>query len=157
MSPSSIWPDVACVDVPALPLQLVWRQRPQWRAHPVVVIEEDRPQGVVLWACERARAMRVLPGQRYAQALSLCRGLRAQVVGPEVIAAAVQEILIALSKVSPRVEAHAAERASVTGSSAGTFWLDGEGLERLYGEGAGRDPVQGTPRLEREGARRAQR
>lgn len=138
-TPSSSASRVACVDVPALPLQLVWRQRPEWRAHPVVVIEEDRPQGVVLWACERARAMRVLPGQRYAQALSLCRGLRAQVVGPEVIAAAVQEILIALSKVSPRVEAHAAERASVTGSSAGTFWLDGEGLERLYGEGAGSD------------------
>lgn len=130
---------VACVDIPALPLQLVWRQRPDWRAHPVVVIEEDRPQGVVLWACERARARRVLPGQRYAQALSLCRGLRAQVVGPEVIAAAVEEILIALSKVSPRVEAHAGEQAAVDGSSAGTFWLDGEGMERLYGERGGEE------------------
>jgi protein ImuB len=131
------------VDLPALPLQLVWRQRPEWRAHPVVVIEEDRPQGVVLWACERARAQRVLPGQRFGQALSLCSGLRAQVVEPEVIAMAVEELLVALSRVSPRVEANAggagvnggkAEGSgAASGNSAGTFWLDGEGLERLYG------------------------
>lgn len=104
--------NVACVDLPSLPLQLVWRQRPDWRAHPVVVIDEDRPQGVVLWACERARAKRVLPGQRYAHSLSLCAGLRAQVVGPEVIAAAEEELVRALSRVSPRVEvASAAARA----------------------------------------------
>lgn len=106
----------------------------------MVVIEEDRPQGVVLWACERARAQRVLPGQRFGQALSLCGGLRAQVVEPEVIAAAVEELLIAFSRVSPRVEANAgmagaaAETSgAASGNSAGTFWLDGEGLERLYG------------------------
>lgn len=136
---------IACVDLPALPLQLVWRQRPQWRAHPVVVIEEDRPQGVVLWACERARAQRVLPGQRFGQALSLCGGLRAQVVEPEVIAAAVEELVVALSRVSPRVEANAGAAGggaaktsgSADGNSAGTFWLDGGGLERLYGSPAG--------------------
>jgi protein ImuB len=134
---------IACVDLPALPLQLVWRQRPQWRAHPVVVIEEDRPQGVVLWACERARAQRVLPGQRFGQALSLCSGLRAQVVEPEVISAAVEELLVALSRVSPRVEANgsggggaAVMSGAASGNSAGTFWLDGEGLERLYGSEA---------------------
>ena len=98
------WPSVACVDVPALPLQLVWRQRPAWRAEPVVVVAEDRPQGEVLWACERARAARVLPGQRYAQALSLCSGLRAQVVADAEIAAAVAELSRALHGVTPRVE-----------------------------------------------------
>ncbi len=116
---------VACVDLPAMPLQLVWRHRPDWRQHPVVVVQEDRPQGVVLWACERARALRVLPGQRYAHALGLCRGLRAQVVAPEVIAAAEQELMGALARLSPRVE----------GETKGTFWLDGEGLGTLYPSG----------------------
>ncbi|MBS1124708.1 MAG: Nucleotidyltransferase/DNA polymerase involved in repair-like protein, partial [Deltaproteobacteria bacterium] len=83
---------VACLDLPALPLQLVWRAEPAWRAHPVVVIDDDRPQGVVLWACERARSVGVLAGQRYAHALSLCAGLRARVVPPEQITAAITEL-----------------------------------------------------------------
>jgi len=114
---------VACVDLPALPLQLVWRRAPQWRTHPVVVVTEDRPQGVVLWACERARASRVLPGQRYAHALSLCAGLRARVVPDAEIAAAVEEIRGALHAQSPAVEAAA--------TGPGTFWLDGDGLTRI--------------------------
>ena len=114
---------LACIDVPALPLQLVWRREPAWKAHPVVVVTEDRPQGVVLWACERARANRVLPGQRYAHALSLCPGLFARVVPDEEIAAAVHEVTAALQLLSPRVEA---------ATEPGTFWLDGDGLERVY-------------------------
>jgi protein ImuB len=77
---------LACLDLPALPLQMVWRTEPAWRAHPVVVIDEDRPQGEVPWACERARKTGVLVGQRYADGLSLCGGLRARVVPPEQIA-----------------------------------------------------------------------
>jgi len=53
---------IACLDLPAFPLQLVWRDEPAWRAHPVVVVDEDRPQGVVRWACESARACGVLAG-----------------------------------------------------------------------------------------------
>ncbi len=113
---------VACLDLPALPLQLVWRREPEWRAHPVVVIDEDRPQGGVLWACERARAAGVQAGQRYAHALSLCGGLRARVVPPEQIEAAIDELRTALHRLSPRVEP----------GEPGTFWLDGDGLERIF-------------------------
>jgi protein ImuB len=113
---------VACVDLPALPLQLVWRREPAWREHPVVVIDEDRPQGKVLWACERARARSVLMGQRYAHALSICDGLRARVVPPEQIEAAIVELRGALHRLSPRVEP----------GEPGTFWLDGDGLERIF-------------------------
>jgi protein ImuB len=116
--------NVACVDLPALPLQLVWRAEPDLRARAVVVIDEDRPQGQVLWACERARAAGVLPGQRYAHALSLHRELRARVVPPERIEAAIVELRGALHALSPRVEPAASE--------PGTFWLDGEGLERIF-------------------------
>jgi protein ImuB len=116
--------NVACVDLPALPLQIAWRAEPELRAQAVVVIDEDRPQGVVLWACERARAAGILPGQRYAHALSLHRALRARVVPPEQITAAIEELRVALHALSPRVE---------PASDPGTFWLDGEGLERVFG------------------------
>ncbi|HSD87527.1 MAG TPA: hypothetical protein VLB44_08425 [Kofleriaceae bacterium] len=113
---------VACLDLPALPLQLVWRREPELRKQAVVVIDEDRPQGSVLWACERARAAGVLPGQRYAHALSLHRALRARVVPPEQIDAAIVELRAALHALSPRVEP----------GEPGVFWLDGEGLDRIF-------------------------
>lgn len=114
---------VACLDLPALPLQLVWRREPELRAQPVVVIDEDRPQGSVVWACERARSAGVLPGQRYAHALSLHRELRARVVAPEIIDAAITELRTTLHALSPRVE---------PGEEPGTFWLDGDGLARIF-------------------------
>ncbi len=113
---------VACLDIPAFPLQLVWRQEPAWRAFPTVVIDEDRPQGTILWACEKARTQSVLVGQRYAHALSRCPGLRARVVPPEQITAAIDELRTALHALTPRVEP----------GEPGTFWLDGEGLERIF-------------------------
>jgi protein ImuB len=115
-------PAIACLDLPALPLQLAWRDEPDLRRHPVVVIDEDRPQGTVLWACERARAAAVLPGQRYAHALGLHRGLHARVVSPARITAAITELRELLHALSPRVE---------PSDDSGTFWLDGEGLERI--------------------------
>jgi len=114
---------IACLDLPALPLQLVWRAEPALRAQAVVVIDEDRPQGSVLWACERARAAGVLPGQRYAHALSLHRALRARVVPPEQIDAAITELRAALHALSPGVQ---------PSDEPGTFWLDGEGLDRIF-------------------------
>ncbi|MDX2088795.1 MAG: DNA polymerase Y family protein [Kofleriaceae bacterium] len=116
---------IACVDLPAMPLQLVWRAEPALRALPVVVIDEDRPQGMVLWACERARQVGVLTGQRYAHALSLCRGLHARVVQPEQVEAGITELRSKLHLLSPRVEP----------GEPGTFWLDGEGLERVFPAG----------------------
>src|SRR5690606_117224 len=82
-----------------------------------------RPQGIVLWACERARKAAVLPGQRYAHALSLCGGLRARVVPPEQIEAAIVELRVMLHRFSPNLEVDA---------NPGTMWLDGDGLERLF-------------------------
>jgi protein ImuB len=114
----------ACVDVPALPLQLLWRREPAWRAQPTVVVDEDRPQGVVRWASEAARALRVLPGQRYATALSLAPGLRAGVVPPEEIAAAVDELAARLHRRSPEVTRSEGE--------PGTLWLGGAGLATIY-------------------------
>ena len=71
---------IACVDVPVLPLQmLLWRCR-DWVGLPVAVVDHDKSQGTLLWVNEVARASRVLPGMRYAVALSLEPRLRASVV-----------------------------------------------------------------------------
>lgn len=122
---------VACASLPALPLQVAWRQHPTWRSWPVVVVAEDRPQSEILWACERARAARILPGQRYAHALGACSELRAHVLEPSQLAAVVEELSCALSAVAPRVEPYTSARSTPL-EWAGTFWLDGSGLERLY-------------------------
>src|SRR5688572_25966980 len=121
---------------------MVWRTEPEWRAHPVVVIDEDRPQGEVLWACERARAQGVLVGQRYAHALSLCGGLRARVVPPEQIATAIEELRGVLHRLSPRVEP----------GDPGTFWLDGDGLDRIFGPSWGVSIMKAIAELGYRGA-----
>src|SRR5688500_7139672 len=114
---------VACVDLPAFPLQLLLRREPAWRALPVVVVDEDRPQGRVLWARDGARANRVLPGQRYATALALAPGLRAGVVPPEEIAQAQTALAERLHALSPEV---------MRADEPGTFWLGGAGMASLY-------------------------
>jgi protein ImuB len=115
---------VACLDLPAFPLQLAWNAEPAWRESPVVVIDHDRPQGRVLYACERARASGVLAGQRYAYALSLCGDLRARVIADADLTTAIDDLRAALHHFSPRVEP----------GEPGTFWLDGDGLARVFRE-----------------------
>jgi protein ImuB len=116
---------LACVDLPALPLQLLLQQHPAWASLPVVVVDEDRPQGTILWGNEQAREQRICPGQRFAEGLSLARDLRAGVVTPGQITETVEQITDRLRRFSPGVEPASDE--------AGTFWLDASGLERLFG------------------------
>ncbi len=114
----------ACIDLPALPLQLLLLRHPEWRGHPAAVVESDTPQGIVLWADERARALRVLPGMRYAAGLSLAPGLRAGVVREEEVREAVAALAEGFRRFTPGVEPSADE--------PGVFWLDAHGLERLF-------------------------
>jgi protein ImuB len=115
----------ACIDLPAFPLQLLLKRNAEWRAHPAAVVAEDKPQGLVSWVNEKARASGVLSGMRYAAALALAPGLRAGVVQDGEIAAAVAELTERLRQFTPRVEPAAGE--------PGVFWLDARGLERLFG------------------------
>lgn len=117
---------MACVDLPAFPLQILLKRNPEWRGQPVAVIAEDRPQGVLLWVNEPARAGRVLPGMRYAGALSLARELRAGVVAPAEIEREVEALLPRLRFFSPEVEP--------AQDDPGTFWLGAEGLGLLHPE-----------------------
>lgn len=118
---------VACIELPALPLQLLMLDQPSWREHPVAVVEADRPQAKLLWVNERARALRVLPGMRFAAARSLAPQLRASVVGTDRIERAVADLFALLLDFSPRVEIGEADQP-------GTFWVDPSGMVLLWGD-----------------------
>ncbi len=115
---------LACVSVPELPLQLLLRDNPAWRAWPAVVVDVDSPRGVVMWANREARRNGIHVGLRYAAALSLCTELRAGVVAETRIAESVEALQSVLRGFSPVVEASATE--------PGVFWLDASGLHHLY-------------------------
>jgi len=117
---------IASVVVPALPLQLLLRDRPKWREVPTVVVQDDRPQAPILWANVLARRARILPGMTYAAARNLASDLRAGTVGDDVIDKATGRLFVTLCGYSPRVE-------PVRGD-AGAFWLDPNGLDSLFGD-----------------------
>lgn len=115
---------LACVDLPAFPLQLLLRRHPEWRGYPAAVVAEDKPQGLILWINEKARQQGVLPGLRYAAACALAAELRAGEVSLAEIEKAVADLTRALLRFTPEVEPSREE--------PGVFWLNGAGLERLY-------------------------
>ena len=100
---------LACVDLPAFPLQLVLRRHPEWAAYPAAVVAEDKPQGLILWVNEKARQFGVLPGLRYAAALSLATDLRAGEVTPAEIQKAIGVLTHRLMRFTPEVEPAAEE------------------------------------------------
>ena len=115
---------LACVELPALPLQLLLKRHPDWRGYPVAVVAEDKPQGLILWVNDKARQFRVLPGLRYAAAFSLASSLHAGEIAVDEVTAAVKAQTHRLMRFTPEVEASAQE--------PGVFWLNGAGLKRLY-------------------------
>jgi protein ImuB len=90
----------------------------------VAVVVEDRPQGLILWVNEKARRAGVLPGLRYAAALSLTSDLRAGVVSDAEIREAVVTLVERLTHFTPEVEPSSEE--------PGVFWLSAAGLGLLY-------------------------
>ncbi len=115
---------LACVSIPALPLQLLLRCHPEWVACPVAVISEDRPHGLIHWVNDSAHNAGVRPGLRYAAGCSLTTDLRAGVISPAEIDEAVETITKRLRCFTPEVEPSVEE--------PGVFWLNGTGLTRLY-------------------------
>src|SRR5579864_256492 len=115
---------LACAEIPALPLQLLLRGHPEWRAHPSAVVAEDLPQSPVLWVNAPARDGGVVPGLRYGPALAIVPDLRAAVVAPADVVRAVDAVAGRLCRFSPDVEPAQDE--------AGVFWLDASGLGHLH-------------------------
>lgn len=115
---------LACVNVAALPLQLLLRAHPDWRSVPAAVIDTDKPQGLILHVNASARKKGVRTGQRYATALSIARDLRAGTVPRTQIDRNVSTMTDRLRRFSPHVEP--------SSDRPGIFWLDAQGLGRLY-------------------------
>lgn len=95
---------LACVELPALPLQLLLRRHPTWGEGPVAVVDRDSPTGLVLHVNRVARQQRVRAGMRYAAALSVARDLRADAVPNDELRDGVALVLATLQDFSPRVE-----------------------------------------------------
>ena len=115
---------MACVELPAFPLQLLLRRRPDWAGRPVAVVDRDKPQGVILWANEAAQEARIRSGMRYSAGLSLARALHAGEVPPAEIEQEVASLAERLRRFSPDVEPCRDE--------PGVFWLNASGLSHLW-------------------------
>lgn len=117
-------PLLACIDVPSLPLQLLLRREPAWRAGPAAVVASDRAQGIVLYVNEHARRLGVAPSFTYAAGLAIASDLRAAVVTNSEIADELGPLDTLFRRYSPHVEPSADE--------PGVAWLDARGLQGLY-------------------------
>lgn len=115
---------MACVEIPALPLQLLLRAHPGWKDYPAAVVDRDKAQGTLLWVNREAARHRIRPGQRYAAALSLCAELRAGVVDDDTLRRTREEIVERLRHFSAGIEPSDTE--------PGVFWIDASGLSLLY-------------------------
>lgn len=118
---------LACVDIPAFPLQLLLKEHPDWRALPAVVVAEEKPQAFILWVNEKARNFGIRPGHRYAAGLALTRELRAGAISTASVDKEVTEITERLRGFTPHVEP-----ASEKWHSPGLFWLDASGLDHVF-------------------------
>ena len=115
---------LACVEVPDLRLQILLGRRPEWRNHPVAVVERDDPQAPILHVNARARSCGVRPGLRCCEGLAIEPALRAAAVTSTDVRESLDGIGRCLTELSPTVEPASDESA--------TFWLDATGLVPLY-------------------------
>ena len=115
---------MACVELPAFPLQLLLKRHPDWAGRPVAVVDRDKPQGMIRWVNEHARACRIRTGMRYSAGLSLARTLHAGEVPPAEVGQGVAALVDRLRRFSPDVEPCRDE--------PGIFWLNAAGLSHLH-------------------------
>ena len=113
---------IACVEIRDFPLQLLLKREPGFRDRPAAVVEADRPQALILWADDRARAKGILPGMRYAAGLALASDLCAGVVPLREVEEAVREVATRLRAFGPDVEP----------GEPGVFRIGTSGLDLLH-------------------------
>ena len=115
---------LACVDVPSLALQILVGDHRDWSGCPTAVVSQDTPQGEILQINRIARRSGILPGQRYASALSLCPDLCAGTISIRAIDDVTGLIKTRLGQFTPDVEADLDE--------PGVFWLNATGMGRIH-------------------------
>ncbi len=115
---------LACLSLPALPLQLLLRLHPDWKGRPVAVVAEEKSQGLILYVNRAAAAAGVRPGWRYGAGLALVSGLRAGVISAETVAGEAGRLAERLQRFTPHVEP--------APTQPGVFWLSAAGLRRVH-------------------------
>ena len=115
---------MACVNLPAFPLQLLIRRHPHWKNLPAVVVDKDKPQGIIQWVNKHAMRHRILPGMGYAKGLSLSPELRAGVVSDTDIQEYIDDLIERFRFFTPDVEPSQKE--------PGVFWLNASGFSLLH-------------------------
>ena len=96
---------IACVAIPSLALQVLLRDRPSFRGHPVAVASGEGPEARLLELSREALAARLRVGIRQGDARDLVPGLRTAVVRAERLEELREDLLAGLGTFSPRVEA----------------------------------------------------
>lgn len=119
-------PRIACVDVPAIALQLVLRAHEEWAKDPVVVVTDDRPRAPIVWANRAARQVAIHRGMSFSEAKALSSVLHAEVVPEQDVHAAIDAIFEKLILLCPHVEPAL--------DQPGLFWLDPSGLGSMFGD-----------------------
>jgi len=114
----------ACINIPALPLQVLLVRRPDWIRLPVAVVTRDAPTGEATWVNGWAKKHGVRPGLRYSAALGIVPTLRAGVIGINDIEKEVNGITRRLGSLTPDVEP--------SHDMPGVFWLNASGMTRLF-------------------------
>jgi protein ImuB len=116
-------PPLACLHVPALPLQLLIQRHDEWRDHPAAVLDRDTASGILLWLNRKARRHGLRSGMRYSTALGLANDLRAGTISDTAVGHGTQRIHRRLQRFCPDIEID---------EEPGIFWLSAAGLQHLF-------------------------
>jgi protein ImuB len=117
---------MACVNIPSFSLQLLSHREPQWLDHPVAVVTEEKPMGIILEINKNAKERGVQTGMRFSAALTLAPDLHAAAVSEHEIQDGIGTVLKILLDFSPEVEPFEL--------NPGIFWVNAVGFTRLYGD-----------------------
>jgi protein ImuB len=115
---------LACLSLPALPLQILLRLHPDWKDQPMAVVAEDKTQGLIRYVNRAGAQAGVRPGWRYGTGLALVRNLHAGIVADEAVVAEITRLTARLQVLTPLVEPSPQE--------PGVFWLGADGMRRVY-------------------------
>jgi len=115
---------IACVHLPALPLQLLlaMHEDEDWRSLPAGVLARIDPGAPLLWVNRRAADRSIRSGMAYHAALRLAPELRVDVVPNSTVHQAMESTLDVLDTISPQIEPHP--------DLPGLFWIGLDGLRQ---------------------------
>jgi protein ImuB len=118
---------IACLRLPALPLQWLYRQQPDWRGRKVAWLEQLKPDSPLRYLSPQAEALGLTVGMRYASALGLVPDLLAGSCDLGALSQAEKAILKLVRRFTPGIRRGSGHLAN------GLYSLDARGLSMAFG------------------------